>query len=154
MKAIFIESSNGYLARGASDNMMWTPILDKQIFKLLTSIGGVCVCSKNTYKLLPKKMLDDPARQFIVAERTGSKSLPALNIVYPDAFLVGGAEFLLAAYNMSVIDTMIITTTNTPIESRRKYKNPFANNLRAPVSTIQFPDMTVRIYKTQHGKER
>ena len=154
MKAVFVESSNGYMARNATDNMLWTPILDKHIFKLITTIDGTCVCSKHTYKLLPQKMLNDPARKFIVAEHTGSKSLPVLNILYPNATLIGGPKFLLAAYNMSVIDTMIITTTDSPIESRPAFKNPFAGNLRAPISTICFQEMTIRIYKTQHGRER
>lgn len=154
MKAVFVESSNGYMARNATDNMLWTPILDKQVFKLITTIDGVCVCSKHTYGLLPQKMLNDPARKFIVAEHIGSKSLPALNILYPNATLIGGPRFLLAAYNMSVIDTMVITTTDSPIESRLKFKNPFAGNLREPISTIYFKEMTIRIYKTQHGKER
>lgn len=154
MKAAFVESLNGYMARGATDNMMWTPILDKQIFKLITTISGVCVCSRHTYNLLPQKMLSDPARKFIVAEKVGNKSLPALNILYPNAFLIGGPTFLKKAYDMSVIDTMIITTVDTIIEPQQKYKNPFAGNLRAPTSTINFENMTIRIYKTQRGKEK
>ena len=154
MKAIFVESANGYMARNATDTMSWTPILDKQIFKLLTTIGGVCVCSKHTYNLLPEKMLNDSGRRFIVADKTGRKSLPALNILYPNAFLIGGPAFLKAAYDLSVIDTIIISTTKTQIESSDRYKNPFRGNLRAPITTINFDDLTIRIYKTQHGREK
>ncbi|MBP5485917.1 MAG: hypothetical protein J6Y07_04405 [Alphaproteobacteria bacterium] len=152
MKTILVESSNGYMAKGPNDTMTWTPVLDKQIFKLLTTIGGVCVCSKHTYNLLPQKMLNDPAREFIVAEKTGAKSLPALNIVHPGAYLIGGPVFLKAAYNMSVIDTIIIATTKEPIESNERYKNPFYGNLREPVTKINFDELIVRIYKTQHGR--
>ena len=71
MKAIFVESLNGYLARGPDDDMLWTPPLDKKIFKLLSfAFGGVYVCSKQTYNLLPEKMRLDPAREFIIASRS------------------------------------------------------------------------------------
>ena len=129
-----------------------TPVLDKQIFRLLTTINEVCVCSKHTYTLLPQKMLSDPARKFIVAEKVGNKSLPALNIVYPHAYLIGGPEFLNSAYNLSVIDTIIISTTRTQIQSSERYKNPFIGNLRAPITTINFDDLTIRVYKTQQGR--
>ena len=109
MKAIFVESANGYMATSACDDMLWTPTIDKKIFRLLTTFGsGICVCSKHTYSLLPPKMVFDPARKFIVAEKTGSKSLPALNNVYPDAILIGGPAFIKVAYNMSILDTIIV----------------------------------------------
>lgn len=149
MKAIFVESSNGYLAKGANDDMLWTPVLDKQIFKLFTTVGGVCVCSKHTYDLLPQKMLSDPARQFIVAEKTGNKSLPALNQLHPNATLIGGPEFIKAAYKMCVLDTIIVSTTKIPIVSNDRYKNPLADYLKNPVTTINFGDIVVRVYKTQ-----
>ena len=154
MKAILVESANGYMATGPNDTMTWTPVLDKQIFNLLTTIEGKCVCSKHTYSLLPQKMLNDPAREFIVAEKMGAKSLPVLNIRYPNAFLVGGPVFLKAAYDMSVVDTIIISTTRKPIESTERYRNPFYGKLREPVKTINFDGLTVRIYKTQHGREK
>ncbi len=154
MIAILVESKNGYMAKGPNDNMSWTPVLDKQIFQLLTTFNNVCICSKHTYTLLPQKMLSDPAREFIVAERVGSKSLPALNIVYPNACLIGGPEFLKSAYNLSVIDTIIISTTKTPIEPNERYKNPFNGNLPNPITTINFGELTVKMYKTQHGKEK
>lgn len=154
MKAILVESANGYMATGPNDTMTWTPVLDKQIFNLLTTIESKCVCSKHTYSLLPQKMLNDPAREFIVAEKMGAKSLPVLNIMYPNAFLVGGPVFLKTAYDMSVIDTIIISTTRKPIESTERYKNPFYGNLREPVKTINFDGLTIRIYKTQHGREK
>lgn len=75
-----MESANGYLAKSDSDNMLWTPKLDKKIFKLLTyACGGVCVCSKKTYDLLPYQMLNDKNRKFIIATRDGSTTLPKLN---------------------------------------------------------------------------
>lgn len=65
MKAIFVESLNGYLAKGPNDDMSWTPKLDKKIFKLLSfALGGIYFCSKRTFNLLPEVMTTDPNRHF------------------------------------------------------------------------------------------
>lgn len=155
MKALFVESYNGFLAKNATDDLRWSGVMDKKIFRLLTSFGsGVCVCSKHTYDLLPQKMLDDPARTYIVAEKVGSKSLPALNNVYPDAILIGGPAFIKVAYNMSILDTIVVTTTKSNITGDPKYKNPLIKNLRHPTTQIDFGDIIVRIYKAQHGVQK
>lgn len=150
MKAIFVESINRYLAKGPADDMLWTPPLDKKIFKLLTySFGKICVVSLNTYKLLPEKMLQDNNRQFIIAEKTGPNSLYNLNKIYPNAVLIGGPRFLKAAQKINVIDTFIITTVHTDIISSEEYKNPFTDYLKSLKSlcTIKFDEMTINIYE-------
>lgn len=145
MKAIFCESSNGYLARNESDTMEWTGSLDKQMFKLLTTIGGVCVCSKHTYSLLPQKMLQG-SRQFIVAERTGKNSLVELNKIYPYAYLIGGPAFLSAAYKLGVIDMFIVTTVAQDIQSTEKYKNPFTTILKNPACKLVLDTVSIKVY--------
>lgn len=145
MKAVFVESYNGYMARNDKDDMKWTPSLDKKIFKLLTyAFGGVCVVSKHTYSLLPQKMLND-GRKFIVADRSVSNSLQMLNIKYPNAVLIGGVAFLQEAYKLGVIDTFIVTTVDKEIEPNERYKNPF--KFKKPECVIPFDDMIIRIYK-------
>lgn len=126
MKAVFVQSANGYLASGPTDDMLWTPSLDKKIFKLLCyAFGGVMVCSRHTYDLLPIKMKEDPNRTYIIAEGEGNNSLENLNKLYPHAVLVGGPTFLKAAYNAKVIDEMIVTTVGTYIKGTQYYLNPF-----------------------------
>ena len=150
MKAIFVESANGYLAKGPEDDMTWTPSLDKKLFKLMTFVlGGVCVCSLHTYTLLPKQVLNDGERRFIIAEKTGLNSLVMLNKRFPNAVLVGGPRFLKAAYDLGVIDTFIVTTTETTIKNNPKYENPFENLLLCTdvQCCIKFSNMTIRIYK-------
>jgi len=155
MKALFVQSYNGYLATDANDPLKWSGSLDKKLFYLLTTFGsGVCVCSKHTYELLPQTMLNDPARKYIVAEKIGSKSLPALNQVYPDAVLIGGPAFIKVAYNMSLLDTIVVTTTRGNIQGDPKYKNPLIDVLRQPVAQIDFGEIVVRIYKAQHGAQK
>lgn len=153
MKAIFVESKNGYLAKGADDDMSWTPSLDKKLFKLLTYVyGGVCVVSLNTYQLLPKKMLFDENRKFIIAEKWGPCSLYNLNKSYPNAVLIGGPKFLRAAYEAKVIDTFIVTTTENTIKNNSRYENPFIDELLnlEVQCTIKFDTMTVRVYKNEY----
>ena len=149
MKAIFAESANGYLARNESDDMSWTGKQDKQMFKFLTTIGGVCVCSKHTYSLLPNAMKQDTNRKFIVAERTGEKSLIELNKSYPNAYLIGGTTFLRAAYNLGVVDTFIVTTVPIAIQGKEQYKNPFTNILKTPDCRLVLGVMPVRVYKVR-----
>ena len=149
MKAIFVESSNGYLAKGPDDNMSWTPLLDKKIFKLLTYVyGGICICSKRTYGLLPLKMRNDSNRTFICADRTGPRSLQHLNMVFPNAVLIGGPTFLKAAFDAGVIDTFIVTTVEKTIKNNSKYENPFLDILltAGQIGEVEFEGLTVRLY--------
>lgn len=154
MKAIFVESSNGYLAKGPDDDMSWTPSLDKKIFKLLTYVyGGVCICSKRTYELLPLKMRNDSNRTFICADRTGSRSLQHLNMLFPNAVLIGGPTFLKAAFDAGVIDTFIVTTVEKTIKNNSKYENPFIDLLLKANQTgeVEFNDLVVRIYTNSNA---
>ena len=147
MKAVFVESYNGYLAKSDTDDMRWTGVFDKKLFKLLTySFGGVCVCSKHTYSLLPDKMKQDANRRFIVAGREGQSALPNLNTAFPNAVLVGGKTFLTAAYDLGVIDTFIVTTLNEPILGAEQHKNPFRKILTNPACEVMFPELIVRVY--------
>ena len=150
MKAVFVESSNGYIAQGPEDNMLWTPQTDKKIFRLISSLyGGVCICSRRTYDLLPKKMLYDENRKFIVAEKTGCKSLRQLNKSYPNAILIGGPTFLKAAYEENVIDTFIVTTLKfKSIKNNDLYENPFIDELVRldTKAEVDFGELVVRIY--------
>lgn len=153
MKAIFVESQNGYLAKGPEDDMSWTPSLDKKLFRLLScAFGGIYVCSRATYMLLPQKMKEDNRRRFIIAERAGINSLYYLNKRFPNAVLLGGPTFLKAAYKMKVIDTFIVTTTENTIKNNSRYENPFIDILlqQEMIGSIEFPELTVRIYKNEY----
>ncbi len=144
------------MARGPEDDMSWTPGLDKKIFSLLTVFdSGVCVCSNKTYKLLPQKMLADPARKFIVAEKTGQNSLVALNQVYrDDAILIGGPTILKAAYDLSILNTIVVTTVKTEFMADPKYMNPLVDVLKNPVKLIDFGGFVISVYKAQHGPQK
>ena len=53
LRLIMAVSADGYLASGLNDDMSWTGQLDKTIFKLLTSVGGVVGAGHNTFWQLP-----------------------------------------------------------------------------------------------------
>ena len=42
MKAIFVESKNGYLAKDAEDDMSWTSSLDKKLRSEERRVGKEC----------------------------------------------------------------------------------------------------------------
>lgn len=152
MKAIFVESLNGYMAHGPKDDMQWTPRMDKQIFRLLAATSGdVYVCSRNTYELLPASMTLDAQRRFYVASRNGGNSLINLGANFPNAVLMGGPTFLRTAYDMNLIDTFVVTTLNMPIAGDVRYCNPFKDVLSnmPPVCAVRFPEMTVRVYRVR-----
>ena len=147
MKAIFCESANGYLAKDENDPLVWTGTLDKKMFKFLSiAMGGVCVCSRHTYNLLPSTMTQDPNRKYIIAEHTGKNSLVNLNKIYPSGLLIGGPTFLKAAYDLGVVDTFIVTTIPQAIQSTEKYKNPFTNILKIPACRLVLDTLSVRVY--------
>lgn len=153
MKAVFVESLNGYMAREAEDDMRWTPPIDKKLFRLVSSLyGGVCVCSKHTYNLLPKQMVYDTRRQFMIAEKIGPYSLKRINEVTPGAILIGGPKFLQAAYEEGVIDTFIITTTKKPIRNNSRYENPFIDELiKLDVQCeVDFGEVVIRVYYNEY----
>ncbi len=53
MKVIMGVSADGYTAKGPHDDMSWTPLLDRQIFRAMTLTGGgKLVMGSNTYKSL------------------------------------------------------------------------------------------------------
>lgn len=140
------------MARGADDDMRWTPRMDKQIFRLLAAVSGdVYVCSKNTYALLPSAMRGDVQRRFYVAARDGENSLINLGANFPNAILMGGPAFLRAAYDMNLIDTFVVTTLDMSIDGDARYRNPFNEVLAnvPPVCALRFPDMTVRVYRVR-----
>ena len=154
MKVIYVVSNNGLMARGPDDNMSWTPKLDKQIFRLLTTFDEWCVCSKRTYELLSRKMLADPARKFIVAEKIGENSLVELNRRNPNIILIGGPTILKVAYDLKILDTIVVNTTKTNISGDPKYRDPLADVLKNPISKIDFGDFVTMVYKMQHSPQK
>ena len=62
MKLILAVASDGTLAKGPDDDMRWTGAFDKALFKMLTSVGGICFAGARTRDLMPKEL---PGRRLI-----------------------------------------------------------------------------------------
>ena len=153
MKAIFVESLNGYLAKGPNDDMSWTPTLDKKIFKLLSfALGGIYFCSKRTFNLLPEVMTTDPNRHFEIVDHNYSNDDWYLaSKLFSNAVVLGGPTFLKAVYDKGLIDTFIVTTTLETIQGTPGYENPFTEILKTwtCVCETTLKNMIIKVYKNE-----
>lgn len=98
MKLLMAVSADGYLCSGPDDDMIWTGTTDKLLFRMLTSVGGVCAVGLNTYHLMPA--LD--SRQLIPLSRHGY-TLERLQEEHPDAWLLGGPTIAKAALDAGLV---------------------------------------------------
>lgn len=77
--------------------MRWLGPIDKQVFRMLTCVGGgVLVTSNRTAELMPKQL---EGRRIEVVSRTTGKTLSNAAAVWPNAWLVGGQSLALSALN-------------------------------------------------------
>lgn len=56
LRGILAVSADGLLARGPNDDMSWTGKLDKQLFKLLTCVGGDIGVGTSTWLSMPRQL--------------------------------------------------------------------------------------------------
>ena len=127
MKAIFVESLNGYLAKGPNDDMSWTPTLDKKIFKLLSfALGGIYFCSKRTFNLLPEVMTTDPNRHFeIVDHHYNNDDWYLASKLFSNAVVLGGPTFLKAVYDKG----LIVQTKPGAVPQKKRYLGQYRTKL-------------------------
>lgn len=148
MNLIIAQTMDNYMAEGAYDKMQWTPKLDKYIFKLLSIYSHICICSNNTYKLLPTKMLNDKYRKFIIAEKEGPNSLINLNNKYPNALLIGGPRFIKICMEKNLLNLIIIITVNKlSVKQDKKYKNPLLNREMEEIFNFYIDDLKIELFK-------
>ena len=125
MKALYATSFNGYMAKGPDDDMSWTGKVDKQLFKLITTVAQVCVISKNLSNMLPDKVLKDPNRKFIICDKdVDERNLRKCNFWYSDAILLGGPLFIKEALKEDVIDMVIECVVQDVIFANTRYEKP------------------------------
>lgn len=98
LKLIMAVSSDGYLARGPDDDMRWTGKLDKTLFHLMTSVGGVCGTGSKTWSFMPTL----PGRLLLRLTRSGT-SVREFSERYPGAWLLGGPTVARGALEMDLV---------------------------------------------------
>jgi dihydrofolate reductase len=107
MKLILAVSSDGYLARGPTDDMAWTGRIDKFTFKLLTlSDGCELLAGSTTHRQLPS-LPGRPVRR-ITRKINEGVSLKEAYRRFPDAWLLGGPTVALEALKRGMVDRAFI----------------------------------------------
>ncbi len=123
MKLILGISSDGYFACGPNDDMSWLDPMDKKIFRILTSVGGVCGVSAKTAESMPTLL---GRRVQIISRQPGvGVSLGVFAGVNPNGWLLGGPKLARAALEEGLIDeafTCISLGRNVPTADPQ-YKN-------------------------------
>lgn len=106
MRLILASSLDGYLSRGPSDDMRWTGPEDKNVFKLLTAVGGTCYAGRATFERLPSL----PGRTVHPLSRDEGKGLTLGRAFYrhPEAWLIGGPTVAMEAIDAHLVDQVFM----------------------------------------------
>lgn len=113
MKLIMAVSKEGYVTRTADDDMSWTGATDKQLFRLLTSVGGHIACGSRTRMplSLPGRTLHTLSRKRVVPYNPDGpvyNDLEWFNRCHPDGWLVGGQTIAMEALKQDLVDEAFI----------------------------------------------
>lgn len=117
MRLILAVSADGHLARGPEDDMSWTGLTDKRLFRLLTLVGSVCVAGSRTWLQMPKlggrlvlplsrehgRVLDHPD-----GRQEAAMSLGKAFYRFPDAWLLGGPTVAMEALEANLVDQVYL----------------------------------------------
>lgn len=103
MRLIMAVSHDGFVAKSTADDMQWTGPTDKQVFRLLTCVGGVLGVGRTTYDLMPRKLKGRKLVALSTRPELGL-SLGAFAHANPDAWLGGGQTLAMAALGGLFVD--------------------------------------------------
>lgn len=108
MKLIMAVSGNGFVAKGPDDDMSWTGLTDKAVFKLLTSTSDVLAVSAKSLESMPKQL---PGRGKLYGLSTDPRRgvpLEDFAAMFPGAWLLGGQELAVYAMKNGFVDKAYI----------------------------------------------
>lgn len=133
MKLIMAVSADGFVARDADDDMSWTGLTDKHVFRLLTSVGGVLGAGRKTFEQLPRlegrtviclsrkygwvknyearKALEAAPGPGVVpasAANVRTLTLEQFNNQHPTGWLIGGQKVALEAFKLNLLDQVYL----------------------------------------------
>lgn len=148
MKLLIAVSADGFVATGPSDNMRWTGLQDKAVFRLLTLTSDqVLLAGRVTAELMPTLS----GRTLVpLSLGKGGISLEEASIYYPDAWLIGGYTVALEALHRGYIKEAIISRVGSSIGSGYRFE-PLAELLpERPCSRVVFEGVEVQIYKLRN----
>ncbi len=105
LRVLMAVSADGYVAKGSDDDMSWTGLDDKQLFRSLTVSGGVLGMGRTTYDLCGEKLRTFGRRTVCLSSRPGHGiGLGAFAFSHPGAWLVGGLTVVREAVRLDLVD--------------------------------------------------
>lgn len=108
MRLLLACSADGFFAKGAQDDMTWTPPIDKAVFRLLTlSDAEPLVAGATTFSQMPSlkgRALYKLSRSDLVSGLT----LEGAYALYPRAWLIGGPAVAEAALHAGMVSRAFI----------------------------------------------
>lgn len=115
LRLILAVSADGYLSRGPHDDMEWTGSPDKKVFRLLTSVGGVCAAGSTTWAHMPElpgRRVVPISRCLAVQHRMGhsehAMSLGTFAHRFPNGWLLGGPTVAMDALDCGLVDQVYL----------------------------------------------
>lgn len=100
MKLIMAVSADGFVSRCPDDDMSWTGMFDKGVFRMLTSVGGDIACGSKSWKLMPKVL---PGRRLKCISNDPFKGIKLHEFnsgTQGQGWLIGGQTVALSALNI------------------------------------------------------
>lgn len=155
LRAIMAVSQDGFVARGPADSMDWTGRTDKQVFKLLTCLGGNMAAGKVTYDLMKDLVL--PGRRLLCVRSGGGKALEPNELTLgelsyaarrADFWLIGGQTVLLEAVTSGMVEEVVLCTAPKILgEGVQDAVSPVLDETWAAPVRCVVDDVRVRIYR-------
>lgn len=150
MRVIMGVSADGFTAKSSHDDMSWTPLLDRQIFRAMTiSCGGQIVMGRNTYETFLRPNPDNTcsdelhaatlrgrtkfvvtnqpngASQFNYRDWTAGSLNDALQTVQ-NGWLIGGQNLVLSYLKLGVVTEVHLMYNDVKLGNGiRDYITPF-----------------------------
>ena len=151
MKLLMAVSADGYLAKGPDDDMRWTGKLDKKVFRLLTSVDGVCGAGSTTYDLMKTTL---KGRTLFRLSRSGhDMGLRLFAEAHPSAWLIGGPTVAVEAFRRGLIDEVHLCRSGVSIGTGGG-DNYFMDVLSPYISGPLFPLVSEVTMEDEHERIR
>ena len=119
-------SANGFVARGPEDDMSWTGKLDKNIFRLLTSLSSEPLfAGKRTFNQMPPL----PGRVVfpLSFEDRTCYDLKTAQFNHPSSWLIGGQTVALEALRLGMLDEVVLCKNSVWLKSGIKLDTRLPN---------------------------
>jgi dihydrofolate reductase len=156
MRLLLASSRDGFLCRGADDDMRWTGSADKFAFKLLTmsDCGAPLLAGGTTFDMLPPL----PGRHVLRLSRQprefGKHHKLDLHVAaqcFPRAWLIGGPTVAEEALRLGMVKSAFICVAAVDLEGGVPIRPLMEHMPKKPCHRIRFDGVEVLVY-SEGGK--